>query len=421
MKILILAILMLISGFYTQGAPNQVNVNKNLTVDSQNEINNIEILRIDEYTKCITIKFPNEFKFLPYVSPALISINEFEFSEYIPFVKYSVRTVTNATTPIYNYALLGTDGSINEGNIFYTMLNHQYERNYPITSNLKSLNVDKFLLDYFYKSKIIYISSDGKKIATGSIFNTGENEYGNPIWNQQIDIFYNNNLIYSYSDNEDNYIYSFSMSDELFSFQDTLITEHGIIDYLNNKVFKIDVGDTQRSLRGELKGNDNVICVMDYKESKLYICSLDKASIDYVINIPEKIEINQCLNGEDLLVTFYEDENEKYHSSTYLINLDTFDMKFLGKYFRNPILSPDKEYVAYVKVNGSGRDDFISNLNNLDEMEDGFYIKNLKTNETIFYSFDSKYINSNRIGYFYDVINWVNKEGVEGLLNFDAY
>ncbi|MBQ7896797.1 MAG: hypothetical protein IJ323_00085, partial [Clostridia bacterium] len=74
----------------------------------------------DENTKVITIDFPEDFPEEPYTEPELVSPEEFEWGEYVPFVRYNDYFFNSYNTP--NYAILSPKApTLEEGKALYSL------------------------------------------------------------------------------------------------------------------------------------------------------------------------------------------------------------------------------------------------------------------------------------------------------------
>lgn len=428
----ILSLLIMFSGCAGESQPPPTKTNEIITYSSTDETNSNtqvgfnEIIQMPESnsnTKIITIELPSEFVFSPYVKPDLVYIRNFEFGGYMPFVRYSVASMTAEKVPVYEYAFLEKNiQHLDEGNGLYEILNHKYEKNYPIVDSFKGRYSresfpKKEILNYFYKSRIVFVSQDGKRVANFSVLDAGKTGYnGEQAWGQQLDIYESSNILYSKQQNsegeyfsDNRMVYDVDYTYTLFDLQGLLLSSHSVINYDKNIEFKIE---TRQEDVLNTPNNTNYLLTIDRRKQELHIYSFDEMSLDYIIKIPENLEVNQLLNGSNLLVTFsdYKEQNFKgFYNHTWLFNLDTLEMKYLGSYLFNPLLSPDGKYLAYVKVHGTGSHEYMDDINHFDEMDEGFYIQNLETGETVFYPVKGD-------GYEYDIINWVNEKGLEELL-----
>lgn len=421
--ILIISFLMLINGYSFQSLKKMVTYDflafKPITNSMESGQYSEENMEHDENTKMIKIDAPSELKFTPYTKPNLTDIGEFEFGNYMPFVKYSVRTVTAEMIPIFEYAFLGNGiTNLQYGYEIHDLLNNKYKKTYTVVDDFSKSNTPEILRRFFYESRIVFISEDGNRFLNLSILDGGKSESGEQIWGRQLDIYSSNDLIFSIlnegcDESGGNKIYDVSLSHVLFDLQGFIcvlenLNDESIINYYDNIESSIDFGYEQ-VLR--IPNNTNNILTYDREKEELRIYSLNDMRLAYIVKISENVQINQLLNGVDLLITF--NNYSEFCNYTYLFNLDNLEMRYLGNYMFNPVISPDKKYITYTKTNGTGSHEFITDVNNLNEMENGFYIKNLEKDETVFYCLES----TGEHG----IINWVSENGLENSIGNSAY
>lgn len=342
-------------------------------------------------------------------------IDTFEFNEYIPFVKYSISSIRTIST-IYDYAFLGEGvESLVDGNFYYELLNNQYNEHYKLDYNIKSdLGfASKDILKIFSMSRVIYISNDGKVIVTMAILKNKDISK-NSQWNCKLDIFKDRKLIYSFNtDIED--LYDFSVMEEMLFLENNILfkeyeTDNVIltcINYSNGKIVKIRLDKFINNI--EIKNNQDSIIFENIYENTYYIYSINEMKLKYVVNF--KGIVHQYLNDE-LLVTVFDDNLKD--RSILLINLKNTSIRYLGSDIFFPTISPDKKYLSYTTDNGIGVE---YNKNN----QEGFFIKNLETEETVFYSLDLGYVEYYREGYDYKIINWINRDSINRTMNFNIF
>ena len=89
--------------------------------------------------------------------------------------------------------------------------------------------------------------------------------------------------------------------------------------------------------------------------------------------------------------------------NTYILNLKEKSLVKVENYIANPLLSPDSKYLIYSSFNDSNASANPSD-NWAYEMDEGFYVKNLKNGQTAFYPFDCTWNPA------HDAICWISKE-----------
>jgi len=371
----------------------------------------------------ISIEIPDSFAFEPYAEPALTPVEDFAFGGYFLFGKYAVDSITAEMIPIFDYAFMGrgVDG-LREGNGLYALLNSSYAQNYRATNDLQGfhsggLYPTQDVVNFFYQSRVAYISENGERVVNISVIDGGKADNGWPIWDQQIDIYHVSQKEYSMRLHEwiaDNdfpwYLYNFQSYVNLFDLQgNVVINQHKQVAVINNydegSVYTLPPDKQMLSV----PNNTNHLLLLDLIEQELSIYSLEAKRVLYVINLPENAQVEQYWENE-LLITFrnpYGSEAEYFY--TYLVNLQTLDMQMVGRYLTNPIVSPDQKWVAYAKPYGPGSHEYATEENRLHEMQNGFYIANIETGDTTFYALPET-------AYGCEAVGWTEQAGLLGLL-----
>jgi len=364
-------------------------------------------LEFSENTELIRIEMP-ERVFAPFESPVLTDFQDFTFGNYIAFVRFTTDVLTAEMIPLYDFALLGDEiWCLEEGNRIYNIINDNFE----------AVNDT---------SQVTFISNDGRRIAVSTrLYNENFSDWWPVWWRGQVDIYEDGKIIHSYI-REDNSLMSQLPSDIMFDLDryfvdiaegfgsasglhqllvnnsENAVHDLGPVNLLRMPVNTNSLLNFERSLRDE-------------HLNELRIFSLDEMNLDYVIELPLNAFVNQFLHGQYLVITFYSHNVEgqywarSIHNHTYLFNIKTHEMQYLGCYMFNPVVSPVKRFVAFTDPIGSGSHEYMCEFNNLESMARGFYIKNLETGKIAFYPI---------IGteFMYDVVNWVNQAGINTIL-----
>ena len=381
----------------------------------------------------VSIEMPESFAFEPYIEPELIHTEDFPFGEYFLFGKYQIDSMTAEMIPIFDYAFMG-DGihCLEEGMGLYALLNSSYVQNYPPISDLPfnrggSVYPTKDMVDFFRRSRVTYMSEDGERIVNTSRVYGGELENGWEIWDQQIDIYHGAQQEYSmrlHEWAEENwhpwYLYDFQYDVELFDLQGDVVIKSArptvVFSGFDEKTaYALEAGHGSIL---QIPNSTNHLLLHNYPENILTVFSLETKSVVYVVSLPEGTVVDQYL-GDELLITFGDfGEHGTMYSCTYWVNLQTLETQrvgsylaqMIGGYFTNyPIVSPDKKLVAYAKPYGPGGHENATEENRLDDMQEGFYITSLETNETTFYSLPTEV-------YGCEPVCWTSQEGVLGLI-----
>lgn len=417
---------------------------KSAMIDNRNE-DYSEIMKetMSENTSGIDeafrIDLPDKSGFTPYASPDIVVKDEFEHSEYMLMVRASKNGFTGENIPIFSYAFLGENiNSFEDGREIYKKLDSIYSKQYPYfdLSETYIYNSDgeqvEALNDYFFKRSVIFVSSDGARVLLQSRLFGGMLErigYEDTIveresWDKLLEIYDGKKSIYEKMYKDDNsyqsapYIYDFFINGSVFDMNGFIINHDDIINYSEKTTKHIneDGGDVLH-----IPNATDKFLKRAFEQDNISIHSLLDGKRLASINIPSYLEICQFTNDERLIVLFpirIPDEGEDleafyeenvYTNDTYIMNIDGSDAKYLGDYMFSPYISPDGKYIAYTGMSGTDHQEYSNKFNNLADMEDGFYIKNMETNQTIFYPIEDTYE--------YNVVGWVSKKGLKNLLN----
>ena len=414
--------------FYETTTVTNSNINETMTAANPNS---------DEIFE---INLPAKTGFTPYVRPEIVAKDEFEHSEYMLMVRAADDVFTGEMIELYNYAFLGGNTeNFEDGNEIYNKLDSIYSKEYPYT-DLSDAYVAvpdeeraEAIKDHFFKRSIIFVSSDGKKVLCQSRLYGGmltRTDFKDKIverqaWDQLIEIFDDKKIEYEimfkddYSNQSAPFIYDFYSNCSVLDADGFIIDHNKIINYV----------DQTEKYANEEDGNilhisnaTNKYLQRSGVRKEVSIHSLKDGDRLESIHIPDNLEISQFTNDERIVALFqlkipyneeipeefYTEENV-YTNDTYIMNTDGSDAEYIGDYMFSPIISPDGKHVAYTGISGPDANDYPNEFNNLADMQDGFYIKNLETNQTIFYPVESVYE--------YNIVGWVRKEGLDQLLN----
>jgi len=341
--------------------------------------------------------------FTPFVELSLTPMQEFQFGDYMLIVRYSIDILTAEVIPLYAHALLGEGiGCLEQGRT-------------ALGGLMRDLGIAN---DY---AEIVFISQDGRRIAVYHRIYDLEDVF--PWWRGQTDIFEDNELIFSFLRDDENLFRSwpnlmfdldgfFIEHSEVMCADRFLTSGNLLIDFNNNVVYELEY------IHGNMlwiPNNTNSIltfqrCLLDTDIMEIRIFNIHDMNLNYIVQLPVNARVNQFIDGQYLVITFDDFapesnrfENPGFYSHTYLFNIATHEMQFLGNYMFNPVVSPDKRFVAFTNPNGRGSHEFMCELNNLSSMQSGFYIKDLETGMIVFYPIAG-------IEFAYGVVGWVSSD-----------
>jgi hypothetical protein len=120
----------------------------------------------------------------PRVPERLVELEEFEHSEYLLLVRYSIACYTEERLPVWAYSFIGEGiGSPEEGRQLYDSINRIYKKQTPVGSFYEGNDVTRFdisreeLLGYLFTRKVVYLSEDGQNILCRSYPHPDERHY----------------------------------------------------------------------------------------------------------------------------------------------------------------------------------------------------------------------------------------------------
>ncbi len=246
-----------------------------------------------EKIKTLKITFTDDFN--EYVAPELCSVEDFDWGEYMPFVKYAEARYTNGGSLIHGYAFLTPDTrSLDEGKAIYKRVNDKYK----ITSEVIDgafLNIDintdegKLYCEFLFESKIIRFSDSLEPLERVS-YNCVEEVEGN--------------------------------------------------DLLSHKW----------QIKHEVLKNGIPVNITKSETGLVYnIYRSNEKSYPYVIetNTKDYVKITDKVNDKILLISrsFYEKQR------LYMYNLETQELTPLMDYAFDAKMSPDLKYLVYTNFN----------------------------------------------------------------------
>ena len=389
----------------------------------------------DENTKVIIIEFPEDFPEEPYTEPELVSPEDFEWGEYVPFVKYENGRCERHNY-FYDYAIITNKVSnLSEGTELYKKLNYKFQIEQPLLEGSFGFCDDisdpknwKYY-DYLFKSRIIHISEDASKIGRFSLIDSGSydeetNDLFYRTWYSKYELLQGEETIFT-----DNAYYIDDFSAGAYSNYD--YSDFCILNS-NSKLY-CPIDNNKLLFRTEKEAvfvveNKKATNNIEYTYKTHYIYSLDNNSLDFIvtttdkkycispnIEIFEETEINQFLKNKYVSLSFnkyvYEINEDwtsfvDYYSLCSIYNCNSNKNEIISTYAEAPLISPDLKYLIYSAP--PAQFEGFSENNNLFEMQKGFYIKNIKNGNTLFFEvFD---------GLYYYVCNWVNKENLVNLI-----
>lgn len=367
----------------------------------------------DENTKEILIPFPEDFTY-GYTEPEIVAPEDFDWGEYMPFVRYSVGSCGEVGWPRYTYAFLGEDiKTLDEGHKFYEKLNSKYKKTFEYslddTIDWFPLSVQEDAIPLVAESRVVWVSTDASEIGNYYLEKTGtDGNYVNGdgttwdinTWNGIYELYEKEKLTNSYTE-ENTYEYN----------DGTFLNERtGAYSSPEKPKFKYPSREVEIHCDSDslIKyfGNDiyHIYSLAEMKlKYKIAFDNGDKYSHKYC-------DIKQLIDGRYLLLMFYPMFEEENCNNTYIYDLEEGEMEKLNGYSFNMLLSPDRKYLIYSRE--TWRNTEVNSIVNYNyDLKYGFYIKNLENGQTTFYEYDIEYPKSTQS------INWINEEKLKALLD----
>ena len=334
----------------------------------------------DENTKVITIEFPEDFPEEPYTEPELVSPEEFEWGEYVPFVRYNDYFFNSDNTP--NYAILSPKApTLEEGKALYSLINEK------IFETLSDKN-------YLFDSNVVYISEEFD--FSGSV---GIKQDTNGKYYSEYNIISKNEVVCT--------LKKFDIKFDEFTLGGYYSYWEPISKYyLNSNSIKYP---DDISLSVFSPNTKTMIFYEENNKNTYYFYDILKSRIALHLTLQNNsfgttIRGNNC---SKFLINYGKTTENEYIDNLYLYDIETQKPTYLGNYMYNASLSPDGKYVFYTTpAEEDLPDSSCKNATTLYESErSGFFIKNLQNNETVFYEVNDSW---NTLG----IIEWVNQENL---------
>ena len=403
----------LTDGYLTQSVDINENVIPSEIISSSI---NIELPMRDENTQIINITFPETNGLRYAIKPYFVYPSQFEFEGYMPFVKYTSATIGSEPIFVYRYAFLHSNAwDLTVGNFYYDLLNRKYAQERQVTDGFHPRTIE--VLDFHYRSRIIYISQDGQRVVNYSQVHPSSGEI--PPFFEKIEIFEGDTLLFSYQREISQFSIpimpiNFFDLENIIEIQGRYIKTYGSYPLNFPSFFLLEHTHYVAGI-----GLLQVAYVYEtYENSKL--------RVSYILEMPQASAVRQLIDGKYVLL-------ENAGVGYFLFNLATQEFRFLGRFgfsdimpwiaSSTAILSPDMRFIAFT---GMDRFDYWSldslmdaDTTYVNDWGDGFYVKNLETGQTVFYQLENDKYGSFVSRMSYSVIGWVNKQGIEKLLGFE--
>lgn len=360
--------------------------------------NTREFPKNEEALKTVHISFPEDFPMETYKKPVSVSPENFDFGDYMLNVTFAVGNIT-ASDHVYTNSFLGDGiGDIDEGRELFDRFNEKYMIKHPVENyyyDNSLVTPNSFLGNYLYNSRVTYISPDGRLVITKSLVDTKEKDsvvdswYSYDGWMERTDYYTDGR--HTASELSDSYFWGYSK---------------GTANLPNYSTSGDYTGDYEYFGNGDLYSHSQNRKVYHLILPNKYVKNDDGSILSLACNI------NQIIDDRYLLLDMQKSfpgsttDNATYSHCSYLYDLETGEYTYLGSYLFEATISPDGRYLGYMTYWW----DYIPNIseNDLYEMQDGYYILDLESKKTVFYS-NEKY------GYK-EISGWVSKNAINSAI-----
>ena len=359
-------------------------------------------------TVVLTIAFPSDFVDTAYTPEALTAAKDFEWGQYVPFIQCNGQYYRRHMQ-YYDAGFLTSEcTSLQDACRLYDKLNDQYLTQSDVVdlpfTDLPTTTIEKgpktllgrsLYEDMLFRSHIVSLSPDLRRINKVSFsFQGDENTtslVARELWQDTYEVYQDGVLVHTYQQTNPAYensdYFTYTTYETYFNVRPASPTD------------SIPSWVEMQEKRYTLKTANEQVAVYSYQAERYLIYSVSDMTLLYDITLVRTIteaedrymEIAQVVQDRYLLISASVgvDEPDSYYNCAYLYDLQTNEMTCLEDHAFNPSLSPDGKYLAYAAFFGEG-----IGIENGEEisMKQGFYIKNLQNDTTVFFEDTAGYI-----------------------------
>ena len=367
----------------------------------------------DENTRTLVITLPEDARDSRYTPPVLTPPSEFDFGDYLPFVRYCVDCYGENGTPLYEYAILG-EATDEESHGLWEELNEKYLTKTEVDGDkiigYRRLSESEALKRFASESRVVYISEDVDTVGvfrlTETDIRTNDGVADYDLWNGEYEIFENGRSVSHYT-----YQHVTDYQDGgLFNYRNASYTPPSDFEYKTPFLSErqTDIHTDTDILVYQTFGTKWSYYFYSLSEKRMLL----EVKVDFERDFSNRIEINQLVDGRYLIVSFAvaPSGGPDFERVTYKYDIETGERTKLLDYNYEPLLSPDGKYIAWggvnyehYGVNNTVREDY--------GVAPGIYVRRLDTGETVLYEFkNEEFIEG------YDVISWVSRSALREVL-----
>ncbi len=347
----------------------------------------------EDTVKRLEFSLPDDFSDEPYREAELIPIEDFVWGDYMPFVKYSMKSYDDS---LPSHAFLGEGiESLEEGHRAFEKLNDLYLTEYPIPEEGDYVGLysfsEEWVSDYLFRSNIVKISEDLKNFQIWRVVDWGKDSRRGELDTYENGVLTNTEVFGNEYQNGYRWYY-YEEDYEKSNLSGISVKEEW--DHKNERIFKYFVEDN-----GKLKYEVTFDIPRTYPQ--WYGVLLDNI-VNPTTLLVTFLHHGEAVQGDNL--NPYRDNG--INRNTYVLDLEKGTLEKVANYLAHPCLSPDGEYLIY-----SSFPDRNASANPPDNyayrMSKGFFVKRISTGETTFYPLAADWDTSHA------TLGWISKSAYE--------
>ncbi len=348
----------------------------------------------NESTKELAFVFPYIDSDKKIEEPEYSAFDDFEFGDYVPFVKTMVGRYANPGFAIYSYSFLTPETQdLSEGVDLYDSFNDRYKTEYEVVGNkfmpyMSDIRDEenKVYREWMFESKIVKASQDLKRIERLSYIpneiKDADSLYSG-TWQTKYEILENGIVKDTYFGKPNRSIDQAMLNEELYNrheFADgskpTRVFDNEDCAVYSTEYFSHEEADTYKLL--VVSKSDLSIKYEITVPSRMASESTDENGRKYYVSV----NVTDLVNGCYMLLTvskYYYDSYDDHYDKLYLYDLEENALTYLEDFAYDAKLSPDMKYIVYTDYNAEL---------SLPEWQKGVRIKNLEDGKTVLFPYD---------------------------------
>ncbi len=377
--------------------------------------NKIYLKEPDGNTKIFNITLDAAALPTVYEPDATVSSAEFEWGEYIPMVRYAVERYSRHSNA-YKFAFLNeTTETFDQGNSIWKKLNDKYLVIHPeikLTDYGKT-PVSETIYEFLTQSKITRVSEDMSTLGRMRYVRIDEEstDYNRMYaWRAEYDIIENGEVVETITLADHQVLYDVTpdvlgktTTSQGCEYEDVPEEYYADWRFSDDDTFGFSksVSDTEEIYRVYERSSGTCLKEIRLNGEGAYIQKIIDGR--YILIEQYIYDFEKYDRGEDIL---YE-PTIKDSQGVYLFDMEENEFRFLEDFAAHINFSPDLKYMTYTH---DDRDGPLLN-SGWDKAADGIYVKNLETDETVFFPLE----NSEKVHWSgnEETVCWVKREALD--------